>query len=415
MPASPGAKNDARQRREWQRLDIGGSGLIVDPDTGELAINLATDPGLQIINDGLSVKIDETNSLYPFLQLSSDGLGTVDMLQVTGLSATQRSITLRSDATGNTRVGLEHQGTGSSLIYVQESSILTRTGLLSTLLTTPDGFTVDIDKGNFVVQTSAGTDVIDYNGAGNSALALRTDGGSSANITLLPGTTLNAQGADVTLAGGGATNANPGDVNIRGGQRFGAGNGPGGVVYILGGVPRGTGNSQVLIQVRNASGTASTVLSARRDGSSGNDEISFFSTSSHAAQQTPDKGLKGLIDSLDNYGLINSGSDIKGGPIFNVRNSPSSPVTAATHDLINADTSSAAVTVNLPAIVGSGWEGNGGEMIIVKDAAANAGTNNITINPNGSDTIDGAASLVISTNGGVARLVSDGAGDWTVI
>lgn len=49
-----------------------------------------------------------------------------------------------------------------------------------------------------------------------------------------------------------------------------------------------------------------------------------------------------------------------------------------------------------------------GRMLIVKDAGGNAAANNITITTEGAQTIDGAATLVINTNYGVARLYCDG-------
>ncbi len=55
-----------------------------------------------------------------------------------------------------------------------------------------------------------------------------------------------------------------------------------------------------------------------------------------------------------------------------------------------------------------------GRMIIVKDESGLSGTNNITIATEGSETIDGAATLVISTNYDVARLISDGTNWFTI-
>jgi len=55
-----------------------------------------------------------------------------------------------------------------------------------------------------------------------------------------------------------------------------------------------------------------------------------------------------------------------------------------------------------------------GRLIIVKDAAGNAATNNITIDTQGSETIDGAATYVINTNYGKVTLYSDGS-NWYAI
>jgi len=55
-----------------------------------------------------------------------------------------------------------------------------------------------------------------------------------------------------------------------------------------------------------------------------------------------------------------------------------------------------------------------GRILFVKDESGGAGTNNITIGTEASETIDGAATLVISSNFGVARLYSDGTNWFTL-
>lgn len=63
----------------------------------------------------------------------------------------------------------------------------------------------------------------------------------------------------------------------------------------------------------------------------------------------------------------------------------------------------AARTVNLPTA-----EMAMGRTILVKDTTGTAGANNITIQTDGAETIDGAATCVIATNYGYAILLSDG-------
>jgi len=56
-----------------------------------------------------------------------------------------------------------------------------------------------------------------------------------------------------------------------------------------------------------------------------------------------------------------------------------------------------------------------GRLIIVKDESGGAAANNITINPNGSETIDGQASIVISKNYGAKAVISDGVSAWYIV
>ena len=88
---------------------------------------------------------------------------------------------------------------------------------------------------------------------------------------------------------------------------------------------------------------------------------------------------------------------------------------AAHHTVLKSETyigvtsTAAARTITIPEHM------TDGHIIVVKDESGAAGTNNITIARTGTDTIDGATSLVISSNYGVARLICNGAGAWFTI
>jgi hypothetical protein len=66
-----------------------------------------------------------------------------------------------------------------------------------------------------------------------------------------------------------------------------------------------------------------------------------------------------------------------------------------------------AFTVNLPAATS-------GRQLVIKDDDGSAGTGNITINRNGTDTIDGATSYTINTNRGSVWLVGK-SGGWAIL
>lgn len=84
---------------------------------------------------------------------------------------------------------------------------------------------------------------------------------------------------------------------------------------------------------------------------------------------------------------------------------------ALSTDYIIAYTSlSAGRTVNLPAVAGV----LDGKRYTVKDEAGTAAANNITLDGNGAEPIDGAATLVISTNYGKASIYKHGSGWFTI-
>lgn len=90
-------------------------------------------------------------------------------------------------------------------------------------------------------------------------------------------------------------------------------------------------------------------------------------------------------------------------------------ITAAYTALLNdfalgAKTSGGAFAVNLPKSSMAGM----GKTYIIKDAQGSASVNNITITPNGTETIDGATTLLISTNFDAKYLITDGANWFTL-
>ena len=88
--------------------------------------------------------------------------------------------------------------------------------------------------------------------------------------------------------------------------------------------------------------------------------------------------------------------------------SASSPVTSAISTHYGADTSGGAITFNLPALSGL----SGGEEIRIK---LNTAGNNLTITPNGSDTIEGTSTYVMSISKESVTCVASSGTNWEII
>ena len=89
-------------------------------------------------------------------------------------------------------------------------------------------------------------------------------------------------------------------------------------------------------------------------------------------------------------------------------------VTAASYTVKNeemllCDSTSNAINLTLPASSSTG----GRRELVIVDKTGQAATNNITLTAAGSDTIDGAATYVITANYATVRLVDCGGGKWS--
>ena len=131
-----------------------------------------------------------------------------------------------------------------------------------------------------------------------------------------------------------------------------------------------------------------------------------------ASYSIPDAGELNW-QSLSNF-LLALGDSAQATTIqkFAINKATSSPVavSATTDCVVVTDlTVAGAVTVNLPA-------GANKQVFVIIDGKGDAGTNNIAINRNGSDTIKGSTSLVLDHNRQAVLLVYNAADtDWKVL
>lgn len=80
-----------------------------------------------------------------------------------------------------------------------------------------------------------------------------------------------------------------------------------------------------------------------------------------------------------------------------------------TDGYVGVTSTAAARTITLPKAADAGE----GKVLIVKDESGAANTNNITVDGDGSETIDGATTKVINTAYGVVRLICTGTAWFT--
>lgn len=114
---------------------------------------------------------------------------------------------------------------------------------------------------------------------------------------------------------------------------------------------------------------------------------------------------------LSNYLIALAGAQSTTNQKTAVRVAASSPVTVVSASdcvVITNLTVAGAVAVNLPA-------GVSGQLFVIADGKGDAATNNITITPNGVETINGAASYVIGTNRGAVMVSYQTASGWVIV
>ncbi len=97
------------------------------------------------------------------------------------------------------------------------------------------------------------------------------------------------------------------------------------------------------------------------------------------------------------------------GSTLNVVTTSSNTYVAAVGDYIRVRTvTDGEVTIELPPVTAA----NKGKAVELKDIQANAAANNITWDPAGADTVDGAPTQPVTVNRAAARVVSDGVSEW---
>ena len=122
-----------------------------------------------------------------------------------------------------------------------------------------------------------------------------------------------------------------------------------------------------------------------------------------------DQPAAGNHDHSTTYvGATGVATTYRGGAVLQRTAVAATPHTLSAGEYLLGVTVSGAATINLTE------NAPAGRVVIVKDERGTAASANITVSRSGSDTIDGATSVVIATNYGSAAFYSDGANWWTV-
>lgn len=379
-------------------LDItGGAGtvLTVQPNGGTDLGGILDVAGVATFSDDVIINGD--------LQANGDvDISSASAISFTSTANVAPSILFETNGgTTETIKMFSNQGTALNSIDIlsDDGGIkLTSTTKASTqainLVAAAGGVQLDAALTSTVNVTGAGQDFV-VNATGGS-IALNSTESTAGAISLI------ASGAvgTVSLAG-------------TGGLSLTSTNAPISIQSGTGAVNIATAPAQTNVTIGSTTGTSSTDI---RSGSGGLrlfgvDGVSVGNTSKVLTMGTlgsADKIGTAIISAGTGIGIVNTANTItvSASPGFTITSisQANSPYDTLFEDqLVSVDCSGGAVTVRLPNAISTG------KVIIIKDSAGFAATNNITVTTSGgSVTIDGATSYAINSNYQSVEIIFDG-------
>lgn len=355
-----------------------------------------------------SFRIDASNG-YMHLDTRSGGTN-YNVLTVTRSSSPNIGFNVTNPTSKFTMAGTNSFSSGNRITNINLiSHIITLTGAASTVYT--PFYTMVVDR-MYLAGTNANQTVTDA-----AAISIIGAPIGSTNTTITRSYGLWIKGAavgTVTTSYGSYIEApTGGSANYAGaftGGNLGIGTAtPGAELHVL---SEAAGTIGLLVQ--GASSQSANLVSVRDN--SNNVLISFDPNGgaifNEQGSASADIRIEG--DTITDLFFVDASTDqvqLNGGQIVNI-----TTVNAATYDLLTTDfivhvtyTSTASVTsLTLPSA-----QTVAGRVFVVKDAGFNSSIKSITIDTEGSETIDGSTTYVISSDGASVSLYSDGS-NWFI-
>ena len=426
------------------------TGLSAPVADGDAATKAYVDAGLQGLDIKKSVRAASSVNITLSGAQTIDGVSIVagDRVLVKGqTTGSENGIYVAASGAWSRSTDADQNGevTAGMFTFVEEGSLADS----GWVLTTDGAITVGTTALAFSQFSGAGSIT-----AGNGL----TKTGNTIDVVAGTGLTAAADSIGISAGGVGSTELAPQSVILSkiarpalGGLIVGQGAGADAEVHSLAGdvTMDGAGNVTIASNAVTSGKIASAAVTAGKiasggisnanqfatgvvdsaailDGAVGNAELANASVS-QAKMQANSVGSGEIIDgSVGNAELANAAvtaakADLTGAWLhtgnlaanggFTVKVTVSNvSYTALVSDVVIAITDTTAPrTVTLPAL-----SGNTGKMFIIKDATGGAATNNITIDANAAETIDGAATQLINANYGSVTIVAD-VGGWLML
>ena len=435
-------RDDAEADGTFIQLDLANKSMIFPTNTVAATPSVAFgdgDSGFSQTSDNvLRISLGGAHD-YQINPSSIRALGvtspTWDLLRETS-SATNPVFSADND--NDTGIGFAGSDTlslitaGASRIYIDAS------GNVGIGITNPSVFTHLIGDGGSAANSST-TDaalLISRDTSLNENIAIRMkSGGTGISGAVNPGQIVSAGNNAFEIYTNninelvfGTNNAERMRIESNGNVGIGTTN-PSSITHIKANTPGTVGSSpagQLIIQALGTSNNSNAVITGYASDGAGdpNQQLWYFGSSSGSNENITALNRQNASFTLGTNGLTrltilgdgkigagtgnpNSTFQIEGS-FSTKRTGTAVSVNTANETIVGVTDTSIARTITLDTS-----DTVAGRIMIIKDESGAAGTNNITIDTEGAETIDGAATVVITVNFGVARVYSDGTNWFT--